>query len=230
MSKLYSKLAKTFSASRQHIEPGWEILEFLNLHPSAEVLDLGCGNGRFLRYLSNIGLKDLSYTGVDKSKELLSEGKSLAEELGITSASFIYSDINDIDFIEDESYDLVVIYAAIHHIHKFNNRINLLKSASNKLKRSGYLHVSFWQFGEFERYKNRIDFSPHLVGMERKEMEENDYIMDWKRGEEVYRYVHWADEEEVEKYSNMLDLRLIKKYREDGRERSQNLYCLWKKE
>ena len=59
--EFYNRFGESFSATRQRLQPGVrKILE--TIPDDVSVLDLGCGNGNFLRELSVRGHKAVSYT------------------------------------------------------------------------------------------------------------------------------------------------------------------------
>lgn len=87
--------------------PDVRLFEFIfqqieRLKPDASVLDVGCGNGAFLKYLRNRSTK-LKLTGIDLSLNAQQEG-----------INFCQGDIFGLK--EDSAYDVVVNLAVIEHI------------------------------------------------------------------------------------------------------------------
>ena len=70
----YREGAAEFSAPRDHPWPGWtrvaELVASARLAEPLEVLDVGCGNGRFGWFLAK-RRPELRYLGLDASAELL---------------------------------------------------------------------------------------------------------------------------------------------------------------
>jgi tRNA (uracil-5-)-methyltransferase TRM9 len=230
---LYKNLAKDFAESRPVIQPGWQELNTFNLPPKFKVLDVGCANGRLYPFLQLYFPDRFEYVGIDNSPELLALGQ--AEEY--SQAKYFEFDLTEPiarleKLLKGEKFDLITVYATMHHIPKFEHRLKIMESLPKLLNPGGLMHVSFWQFGEFSRYHRKIGFTPDLVGMAATDMEPGDYIMSWDRGGRAYRFCHWARSEEIEKYNVAIKsqgLELVKTYRADGRENNQNLYYLWEK-
>lgn len=86
-----------------------EFLKFISTHefPERSVLDLGCGNGKYLAYLKEQGFKtdgiDSSPTAVEIAKKKLGNGARIW-------TSDMYS-----AFVPTGPYGLVISIAAIHH-------------------------------------------------------------------------------------------------------------------
>jgi SAM-dependent methyltransferase len=80
--------------------------------PNASLIDLGCGNGNFLKYLHKKN-RSLSLTGID-----------IAQNRAAKGITFLQGDALVADF--DSQYDVVVSLAVIEHvtdIQKFVNRL-----------------------------------------------------------------------------------------------------------
>ncbi len=77
-----------------------------------DVLDLGCGSGKFCRYAFEKGAE--SVTGVDISKNMI----ELAEKESNKSINFIISSIEDYDY-PHEKFDVVVSSLAFHYVEKY---------------------------------------------------------------------------------------------------------------
>lgn len=230
---LYTSLARDFAQSRPIVQPGWQNLQELKLPEHFTVLDIGCANARLYPYLQMLFPERFDYTGLDNSVELL----ALAKAENYPQAELISFDLTGpvAEFSQlfvDQTFDLVTVYATWHHIPKLQHRLGLLHSIARLVKDNGYLHMSFWQFGEFNRYHRKIGFDPALVGMRDADLEPGDYIMNWERGGTAYRFCHWVRREELEKYNQLLtehDLHKVMSYRADGKEGNQNQYVLWQK-
>lgn len=76
----YDNFARTFSKSRIH-HPWPEldyIIEIMKAHGVTSVLDIGCGNGRFLEHFeSRTTNYELRYLGIDSSSGMIAEARRL---------------------------------------------------------------------------------------------------------------------------------------------------------
>ena len=75
----YDNFATTFSNSRKnHPWPELDyIIENMRKQGFSSVLDIGCGNGRFLEEAKKSELKIRTYHGLDSSGEMVKEAKKL---------------------------------------------------------------------------------------------------------------------------------------------------------
>ena len=83
--------------------------EFFDTKKTLKVLDLGCADGLMLKKLC----KDfkISATGIELSKDLYERAV-----INCPDAKIINSDINEIDFSENEKFDLIICTAVIEHL------------------------------------------------------------------------------------------------------------------
>ncbi len=98
------------------------------LNKSTTVLEVGCGSGRFLKYLIN---KAGFIVGVDPSHAVFASDNLLgkAENVMLVKAS-----ANDLPF-ENESFDFVYSIGVLHHIP---DTYKAMKACVDKVKKGGY--------------------------------------------------------------------------------------------
>lgn len=161
MSKAgYETIAKDFSRTRGKF---WKELLFVrDLIPKvARLLDIGCGNGRFLGALdeprrtalesadSSLGHKkisgrsfvDIDYTGIDFSEGLIGVAR---ERYGARAkTSFIVGDALTLPF-HDHSFDIVVSFAVLHHIPSRAYRVQFLREAKRTVNPGGLIIITAW--------------------------------------------------------------------------------------
>ena len=202
--RFYLKTQEYFNTSRQFYWKGWKkLLKFL---PKKEikVLDLGCGNGRFGKFLTEH--KTINYTGIDNNQYLLDQAKK-----ALPKAKLIKQDLLLPWHVKD-NFDLVAILGVMHHLPK-NYRFNLLKRAATCLKPGGNLFLSFWEFVRSQESK--------II----KDLGDNDYILDWHMGVDAKRYCHLYTQKEINDLIKPLKLKLLENYIED----KSNLYLILRK-
>ncbi|MDD5213252.1 MAG: class I SAM-dependent methyltransferase [Candidatus Gracilibacteria bacterium] len=144
----YNNFAKTFSKSRENMK--WEEIEYFlgNYDLEAKsVLDIGCGNGRFLSAIKEKNINFGKYLGLDLSSGLLEEASKLHPE-----NEFLNLNMLDLDKIESK-FDTIFFIASFHHLQKLEDRIEVLKKARNLLSEDGKIFFTNWNLIGQEKYK-----------------------------------------------------------------------------
>jgi len=215
----YAQFAAPFANSRSTPQPGFvNLLENLPA-PCQQVLDVGCGNGRFGRYLQSEHFA-LRYSGVDFTEELL----ALAAR--DVKGNYYRRDISQPGFLGGiGKFDLIVCLATMQHIPGRVNRNDMLREMRNHLKEDGRIFLSNWQFLESSRQRRKIrDWAD--VNLSEEDVEKGDYLLSWQREGSGLRYVCAIDAEETAVLVRHSGLRQIAQFRSDGREGNLNLYTV----
>ena len=97
---------------------------YLQNKPAKRALILNCGNGWVERELFDLGIIE-SAVGFDYSPELLGQAESSRGERKLT---YFIADCNTVDF-EPESFDLIINYAAMHHVQWIDRLQRLVAQA-----------------------------------------------------------------------------------------------------
>jgi SAM-dependent methyltransferase len=224
----YTRLGDSFSATRQRIQPGVRrMLEKLN--GDENILDLGCGNGEFARELAKRNHRG-SYLGVDFSLPLLRDAESSAKDF---SARFMQVNLTKLSESSEQlsiagGWDLITCFAVLHHIPFVELRIDILNAVHQMLKPKGLFIHSNWQFLNSEKLRSRIqDWSKADISPE--EVDPNDYLLDWRSGEEGLRYVHHYDEGELQDLAEETGFQVKEVFYSDGETGDLGLYQAWSK-
>ncbi len=232
--RFYTQHAEEFSNTRQAPWSGWKrIVDRLETKelPSdrLRVLDLGCGNGRFLRYLDRRGLR-VSYAGVDLVVPSRAELASweLATEASWYVHDFIVGDDPLPAGLPDE-FDLIVVFGALHHVPGFAVRERLLSSLVHRLAAGGLLVVTLWQFGAHERFRRRvIDWcrSEAVTGVpvDPQLLEPGDFLLAWGHEQRAARYCHHTTPSEWQALVADLELGSVDEFLADGSTQDLNAY------
>lgn len=151
------KFAKQFAATRRTYWTGWcQSIDFCREYipdfSQINILDLGCGNGRFLGFLLSMDIVPLEYIGLDYSKTLLSLAKQ--EYQNSNYAQFLHSNFLDIDWLSnslpaneyENKFELIVAFGLTHHLETIESQKLFFKNIERLLSKNGIVIVSFWQF------------------------------------------------------------------------------------
>lgn len=213
--EFYENIAESFDDSRSYSWQGWENLKPY-IHKIIEgkkrngqvtvlrVLDIGCGNGRFSNWLSELlhttgSSNTIEYTGIDFNQSLLQKAQEKTSNLDHVSTSFEKIDIIEnllenkpLTTKKNEVFDLIVCFGVLHHIPGQEMRKALVGQIAELLVKSektatpapqGLACVAAWKFDTlpnlFSRAQNlqTSDFIP--------DPEVGDFLLDWKRVEKL---------------------------------------------
>ncbi|MCP4142823.1 MAG: class I SAM-dependent methyltransferase [Chloroflexi bacterium] len=223
-SQFYQKFGEQFSATRGRIQPGVrKILEGIGRDLS--ILDLGCGNGEFARQLADAG-HTAPYLGVDFSLPLLKDAMQVPEHF---PANFLELDITSPDWSAiSGQYPVITSFATLHHIPGEETRLKILQNVYERLAPDGQFIFSNWQFLNSERLRKRIQ-SWDIVNINENDLDENDYLLDWRRGGTGYRYAHQYSEEELAHLAKMSGFKVVDSFYSDGATGNLGLYQIWEK-
>lgn len=198
--RFYQERASEFSRSRERPWSGWsEILEraraFLPGRP--RVLDVGCGNGRFARFLEDRLGTAFDYCGVDESPLALAEARRRLPHREFQEGDFL-------EALPEGRFDLVALFGVLHHVPGRENRTALLTNLSARLSSGGLLTFSRWRFDRSPRLRKKIvpweEFRARThIEIDLSDLEPGDRILTWGGSPPAYRYCHaTSDEEEAE--------------------------------
>jgi tRNA (uracil-5-)-methyltransferase TRM9 len=224
--QFYQTFGKDFSATRGRIQPG--VRHILSILDGTErILDLGCGNGELARELARMGFHG-SYLGVDFSLPLLQDAASQPDGF---SASFLQADLtgNWEGITPDEVFDLVFCFATLHHIPGDEIRLSILRKIQSLLKHKGKFILSNWQFLNSKKLKSRIQ-PWTLAGISPDDIDDGDYLLDWRAGGKGLRYAHHFSEVELESLAAKAGFRVVRSFYSDGENGRLGLYQVWEAE
>ena len=92
------------------------MLDSLDDVSGKSVIDIGCGEGRFCRLLSQLGA---TVTGVDLTEPLIERARSLS-----TTETYLLGNAEDLHGIQDNTFDLAVSYIVLVDLHDYRSAIN----------------------------------------------------------------------------------------------------------
>lgn len=240
-SEFYAQQAQSFSATRQMPWQGWrQCLDAMPQLLAGEkpfVLDVGCGNLRFARFLCNEAkVVPAKYFAVDNCKPLVESGSAGTHVFELT---FIELDV--IKSLLDNTLsseltvpacDLVVAFGFLHHVPGAEKRLQLLRTLLEKAKPGGYVCISFWQFMNSQKLAAKAEETTvqglQAVGIDASDLEENDYLVGWQDKADTWRYCHHFSQEELDELLASLgsDVRVCTQFSADGKDNNLNRYVI----
>ena len=218
--RFYEQLAAPFARTRSRPQPGF--VPLLSQLPSGcdRLLDVGCGEGRFGRFVLEEA-PFMAYTGVDFSTRLLEHARA-----AIPSGTFFMRDLSEAGALQGlGEFPAIACLAVLQHIPGRANRVRLLRELGAHLAPGGRIFISTWQFMQSERQRRKVvDWG--AAGLDPAAVEPDDYLLTWQSGGFGLRYVCYIDEAEMAQLAANAGLVVVQHFRSDGREGNLNLYAV----
>jgi len=226
--QFYTDFGEPFSATRGRIQPGVrKVLD--SLKGDETILDLGCGNGELARALARDGHRG-AYLGLDFSLPLLADAESVPDGF---PAEFREVDLTQLSAFSNQlpstkHRSLVTAFAVLHHIPGQNLRLDILKTIHELLAQGGRFIHSNWQFLNSPRLRGRVQKWSE-IGLAESDVDENDYLLDWRSGGTGLRYVHLFGEGELAELAESSGFEIVETSYSDGKEGNLAIYQVWRK-
>jgi ubiquinone/menaquinone biosynthesis C-methylase UbiE len=209
IQQTYDAISAEFDITRY--KPWPQTVEFIDSLPTgSSILDLGCGNGRNIKYLAEVN-KGFRILGLDFSIRMLRIAKDKIKQLGLMeNVEFVLGDISNLP-VTNDSIDAAISVATFHHLPSSELRLKSLLELARVLKHGGSAFISVWDF-EQERFTDELEKQldqPPLDG------EFGDVMVPWqgKRGEKFHRFYHLFYKDEFEKLLNKANFKIDKLFR-----------------
>ncbi len=108
------------------------------LKPGMKILDLGAGAGEYSIYFADKGYQVTSVELVEKHVEKIKEKKTAEMKLDIYQGNAL-----DIDFIEDDKFDIVLCFGPLYHLKKQSDKLKCLDEVKRASKNSASIFIAF---------------------------------------------------------------------------------------
>lgn len=183
----YNLIADDYARTREFI---WDI-EGLSqfIKEGDKILDLGCGNGRFLKILAG---KKVDYVGVDQSEKLIEIAKMVYPK-----SNFQATDVFNLPS-PDNFFDKIFCVRAFHHIPSKELRSRFLDEARRVLKPDGLLVLTVWNAWQKDtRNFWRIIQNGIFKIIGKSKLDFGDAFVPW--GRETARYYHFFTKNELKR-------------------------------
>ncbi len=195
----YTRFAQAFSDARPVNRTNLSAI-MPYLRRCVKLLDVGCGNGRLAYRLDEEGLR-LRYVGVDVTPALLAIASERKHRLKQVEADFRVADICSpawTDALREVApFDGAVALAVLHHVPAFQLRSGIMQQVYDLLCPGGIFVLSNWQFDRSSRLRKKI-LPWQSIGIDERDLEPGDALLDWKRGGSGLRYCHLVSPVEME--------------------------------
>lgn len=256
----YAAQAQSFSDTRHAPWPGWErCAGLIGTHCMGDelrILDVGCGNMRFEKYLSEaLSQRSLVFETVDNCETLIPKDLPVAQithhECDVIGALIDGAcQVDPRESSESSSswgvkiapVDAVCAFGVMHHVPSEQNRIALLRALLNSTRPWGFAIVSLWRFMEVpalaDKARETLGFAKadeNLPADLRDQLDglaaQNDYLLGWQNISGAYRYCHSFCDADIDVLiASVADkAKLIERFCADGRTSSANEYLIFQR-
>lgn len=169
-AKYYDQIYLNMNDYKNESEIVQDIIRRFKRKPSKTLLDVGCGTGEHLKYLS----RHFNCTGLDISREMIRTAKAK-----VPNAQFEIA--NMIDFELQDKFDVIVcLFSSIGYVQSFRNLVRTLRNFHNHLTNEGLALVEPWVF--------RKDFREGTVAIDTYEDQSTKLV---RMGTSRLTRLHW---------------------------------------
>lgn len=225
----YREQADSWDAHRTAPWPGWAtLLDALPQTEPGEILDVGCGNGRFGRYVAD-RREVARYVGVDACEPLLRRVRDAPPKvatLELVSADFIGNPPESM--LPQGPFRLVTLFGVLHHVASERQRRSLVEACARRVGPGGWLALAAWRFAELPALRERALTAEEITGLgiDPAALGPADFLMPFGPDRRVVRYARAIDAEALERLTDGLGLVTTSTFTADGRDGESNRYRL----
>lgn len=226
----YRESAADFARTRSAPWTGWrELLPLLRGRPRVSILDAGCGNGRFARFLGDALGAPFLYCGIDSSAPLLAlAGRALERVPGVRllQADLVLEPLERA--LPDERFDLVAAFGLLHHVPGESRRRGLVRALAARVAEGGLLALTFWDFAGEPRFERKAQ--REIPAELSDQLEPGDVLLRWgPEGSARLRYCHHTDAAEEARLLAELPLAPRLAFSSDGATGRLNRYRVFER-
>lgn len=223
--RFYDEGADRFSATRSQPWAGWQALlpALADQKPWESCLDVGCGNGRFARFLEKEGLLPRHYLGLDGSSALLEVARVA---LPASTCTFLELGFDVLPpELPHQPFDLVALFGVLHHLPGRAARQSWLEDLARRVAPGGLLAFSIWRLDLFPERLEKLRLpADGALGLEA-----GDALLSFDGRRDLPRYCHFPTEEEIADFCHLPGFHELHRWSADGPSTADNLYVLMRK-
>ena len=112
------------------------ILKYLEKYTDPKILDIGAGTGRYSGYLSSLGY---DVTAIELVKH---NYKSITANYPLVKAYL--GNALDLSKLDDKSFDLIIMFGPIYHLHSTSEKLKAITEAKRLLKDGGVMFICYY--------------------------------------------------------------------------------------
>lgn len=201
--KSYDFIAADFARTRSY--PWQEMKDFLPfIEEESRVLDVGCGSGRTFDLLKG---KNVQLTGIDISEGMVHFCRKRFKDHEL-KPRFVKANVTDLPF-EDNSFDVVIGIAMLHHLPSFSLRKKGLEEMQRVVKPGGNILITNWNLWQLKYARRVIQFGlKHLLSDNQYDF--GDVMIPWvTKKAVVQRYYHAFTLGSLKRLVQSTDLEII---------------------
>lgn len=256
----YAQQAASFSSTRHAPWAGWRrCLDEIAADAAGGsvpdvlapgVLDIGCGNLRFEKFLAarypDASFKVRALDSCAALAQAVEATEPSAEPAGAGSVSVQFEECDVMDQVasadaaeltrrlcgEAAPFGLSVAFGFFHHVPLPAWRKRLVQAMVRATRPGGYVCLSLWRFMDDEGLaaKARASHARALgaFGWSADAFDPGDYLLGWRDEQAAFRYCHSFTDEETEALAASVEgeARLVARFRADGRTGALNDYLV----
>jgi len=216
----YNHIAFDFSNTRVNIWPEIAVL-FDYIKKGDKILDLGCGNGRFVNIIKEKGGE---YFGTDVSKNLIDIAKKT-----YPNENFQTTGPLKLPFI-DNYFDVIYSIAVLHHIPSNDFRLEFLQEAKRALKTGGIFVLTVWKPKDKQERFLKVKFLLKKIFGLAGGLDFRDVIEKWFGSNKGERYFHCFSQKELASLLKEAGFEVLKSgIIQNEKGNRQNLFAVLKK-
>jgi SAM-dependent methyltransferase len=193
------------------------------------ILDVGCGNGTLARALQSLAYQG-RYLGIDLSAGLLESAQKTVDRAGPDNYTFQQANLTDPDWADPftpAQFNAITCFAVLHHLPGADLRRRTAEIFHTLIEPQGFVAVSVWQWQNSTRLVKRV-VPWSKVGLNPKELDEGDVLLDWRAAEQVgLRYVHTFSERSLTLLAERSGFTVRESFLSDGKPGNLALYQIW---